>query len=102
MLPEKTNDTARQSLSTISEVTTPVDIDFRNTFIAMSHLMSQAELWRTIIEFHIPVEQIYGNSPSGPKCLRKNNHPFQTGAAQGSIAFNIFINALLRMLTATG
>ena len=62
MLPEKTNDTARQSLSTISEVTTPVDIDFRNTFIAMSHLMSQAELWRTIIEFHIPVEQIYGSA----------------------------------------
>ena len=57
MLPEKTNDTAP-----ISEVTTRVDIDFRNAFIAMSHLMSQAELWRTIIEFHIPGEQIYGSA----------------------------------------
>jgi len=85
-----------------------VDIDFRNTFNAMS----QADLWHVMNMFHIPdvdlLEQIYD---SATVCMAPNNAEnatitFDTGVAQGIITspqlFNIFINTLLRMLTATG
>jgi len=85
-----------------------VDIDFKNAFNAMS----QAALWHVMNMFHIPdvdlLEQIYD---SATVRLASNDTEsatitFDTGVAQGSITspqlFNIFINALLRMLTATG
>ena len=74
--------------------------------------MSQAALWHVMNMFHVPdvdlLEQIYD---SATVRLAQNNVEsatitFDTGVAQGSITspqlFNIFINALLRMLTATG
>ena len=85
-----------------------IDIDFRNTFNATS----QAALWHVMNMFYIPdvdlLEQIYDNATI---CLAPNDAQsatisFYTGVVQGSITspqlFNIFINALLRMLTATG
>ena len=87
-----------------------VVIDFRNAFNAMS----QAALWHVMNMFHIPyvdiLEQIY-DSPTvrlapGPNDAESATITFDTGVAQGSTTslqlFNIFINALLRMLTATG
>ena len=68
-----------------------------------------AALWRVMNVFDVPdvdlMEQIYD---SATVCLAPNDAEsatitFDTGAAQGSITspqlFNIFINALLRMLT---
>jgi len=85
-----------------------VDIDFRNAFNAMS----QAAPWHVMNMFRIPdvdlLEQIYDSTKV---CLAPNDAEsatitFDTGVTQGSITspqlFNIFINALLRMLTATG
>jgi len=73
--------------------------------------MSQAALWHVMNISYIPdvdlLEQIY---ESATICLVPNDaesetFTFDTGEAQGSITspqlFNIFINALLRMLTAT-
>jgi len=85
-----------------------VDVDFRNVFNALS----QAALLHVTNMFHIPdidlLEQIYD---SATVCLAPNDAESATitfdtsGVAQGSITspqqFNIFINALLRMLTAT-
>ena len=87
-----------------------VDIDFRNAFNAMS----QAALWHVMNMFHIPdvdiLEQIYDSATvrlaPGPNDAESATITFDTDVAQGSITtpqmFNIFINALLRMLTATG
>jgi len=85
-----------------------VDIDFRNAFNAMS----QAALWHVVNMFYIPdvdlLEQIYNNATVrlAPNDADSATITFDTGVAQGSITspqlFNIFINALLRMLTATG
>jgi len=85
-----------------------VDIDFRNAFNAMS----QAALWHVMNMFHIPdvdlLEQIYDSATVrlAPNDAESATITFDTGVAQGSITspqlFNIFINALLRMLTATG
>jgi len=85
-----------------------VDFDFGNAFNAMS----QATLWQVMRMFQIPdvdlLEQIYGGATVR---LASNDEEsatitFNTGVAQGSITspqlFNIFINALLRMLTITG
>jgi len=62
--------------------------------------------------FHIPdvdlLEQIYDNATVrlAPNDAESATITFYTGVAQGSITspqlFNIFINALLQMLTATG
>jgi len=62
--------------------------------------------------FHIPdvdlLEQIYDSATVrlAPNDAESATITFDTGVAQGSITspqlFNIFINALLRMLTATG
>jgi len=85
-----------------------VDINFRNEFNAMS----QATLWHVINIFYIPdvdlLEQIYDSTTVrlAPNDAESATITFDTGLAQGSITspqlFNIFINALLRMLTATG
>ena len=85
-----------------------VDIDFRNAFNAMS----QAALWHVMNIFHIPdiesLEQIYDSATVrlAPNDAESASITFDTGVAQGSITspqlFNIFINALLRMLMATG
>jgi len=85
-----------------------VDIDFRNAF----NEMSQAALWHVMNMFHIPdvdlLEQIYDSTTVrlAPNDAESATITFDTGVAQGSITslqlFNIFINALLRMLTATG
>jgi len=85
-----------------------VDIDFRNVFNAMS----QATLWHVMNMFHIPdvdlLEQIYDSARVrlAPNDAESTTITFDTGVAQGSITSpqlsNIFINALLRMLTATG
>jgi len=87
-----------------------VDIDFRNAFNALS----QAALWHVMNMFHIPdsdvdlLKQIYY---SATVRLAQNDAEsatitFDSGVAQGSITspqlFDIVINALLRMLTATG
>jgi len=85
-----------------------VDINFRNTFYAMS----QAALWHAMNMFHIPdvdlLQQIYNSATVrlAPNEAESATFAFHIGVAQGSIMspqrFNIFINALLRMLTATG
>jgi len=85
-----------------------VDINFRNAFNAMS----QAALWHIMNMFHIPdvdlLEQTYDSATVrlAPKDAESATITFDTGVAQGSITslqrFNIFIIALLRMLTATG
>ena len=85
-----------------------VDIDFRNAFNAMSH----AALWHVMSMFHTPdielLEQIYEGATVrlAPNDAESATITFDTGVAQGSITspqlFNIFINALLRMLTTTG
>jgi len=85
-----------------------VDIDFRNAFNAMS----QATLWHVMNMFHIPdvdlLEQTYDSATVrlAPNDAESATITFDTGVAQGNITslqlFNIYINALLRMLTATG
>jgi len=85
-----------------------VDIDFRNAFNAMS----QAARWHVMITFHIPdvdlLEQIYDSATVhlAPNDAKSATITFDTGVAQESITspqvFNLFINALLQMLTATG
>jgi len=85
-----------------------VDIDCKNAFNAMS----QAALWQVMRMFQIPdvdlLEQIYEGAtvrlaPNDEECATIT---FNTGVEQGSITspqlFDIFINALLRMLTVTG
>jgi len=74
--------------------------------------MSQAALWHVMNMFHIPdvdlLEQIYDSATVrlAPNDAESATITFDTGVAQGSITspqlFNIFINVLLRMLTATG
>jgi len=85
-----------------------VDIDFKNAFNAMS----QAALWQVIRMFRIPdVDLLEKTYESATVRLAPNDEEsatitFNAGVAQGSITslqvFNIFINALLRMLTVTG
>ena len=85
-----------------------VDIDFKNTFNAMS----QTALWQVRRMFNIPdvylLEQIYEGVTVrlAPNDDERTTITVNTGVAQGSITspqlFNIFINALLRMLTVTG
>jgi len=85
-----------------------VDIDFKNAF----NTMSEAELWQVMRMFDISdvdlLEQIYEGATVR---LAPNNEEsaaitLNTGVAQGSMTslqlFNIFSNALLRMLTVTG
>jgi len=74
--------------------------------------MSQAALWQAMRMFKIPdvdsLEQIYEGATVrlAPNDEESATITFNTGVAQGSITslqlFNIFINALLRMLTITG
>jgi len=81
-----------------------VDIDFRNAF----NVISQAALWHMMNMFYIPdvdlLEQIYDSATVHD--AESATITFDTGVAQESITspqhFNIFISALLRMLTATG
>jgi len=85
-----------------------VDIDFEHAFNAMS----QAALCWVMRMFKISdvdlLEQIYGGATIrlAPNNEESATITFNTGVAQGSITspqlFNIFINALLRMLTVTG
>jgi len=85
-----------------------VDIDFKNALNAMS----QAALWQMMRMFKIPevdlLEQICEGATVrlAPYDEESATITFNTGVAQGSITspqlFNIFINALLRMLTITG
>jgi len=85
-----------------------VNIDFRNAF----HAMSQAALWHVMTIFYTPdvdlLEQIYDCTTVclAPDDAESATITFDTGVAQGSITSpqlcNIFINALLRMLTVTG
>jgi len=73
--------------------------------------MLQAALWHVMNMFHIPdvdlLEQIYDSATVrlAPNDAESATITFDTGVAQGSISspqlFNIFINALLRMLTVT-
>ena len=74
--------------------------------------MSQAALWQVMRMFKILdidlLEQIYEGATVrlAPNDEASATITFNTGVAQGSITstqlFNIFINALLRMLTVTG
>jgi len=85
-----------------------VDIDFQNAFNAMS----QAALWQVMRMLKIPdadlLEQMYEGATVrlAPNDEESATITFNTGVAQGSITspklFNIFINALLHMLTVTG
>ena len=65
--------------------------------------------WMTVINQNVDLlEQIYDSATVrlAPNDAESATITFDTGVAQGSITspqlFNIFINALLRMLTATG
>ena len=81
-----------------------VDIDFENTFNAMS----QAALWQVMRMFKIPDVDLLGQIHEGATVRLATNDQesatitFNTDVAQGSITspqlFNIFIN----MLTVTG
>jgi len=83
-------------------------LTFKNAFNAMS----QAALWHVMNMFHIPdvdlLEQIYDSATVrlAPNDAESAKITFDTGVARGSITspqlFNIFLNALLRMLTVTG
>jgi len=74
--------------------------------------MSQAALWHVMYIFHVPdvdsLEQICDSATVrlAPNDAESATITFDTGVAQGSMTspqlFNIFINALLQMLTATG
>ena len=74
--------------------------------------MFQAALWQVMRMFKIPdvdlLEQIYESTTVrlAPNDEESVTITFNTGVAQGSITspqlFNIFINALLRMLKVTG
>jgi len=74
--------------------------------------MSQAGRWHVMNMFHIPdvdlQEQICDSATVrlAPNDVESATITFDVGVAQGRITspqlFNIFINALLRMLTATG
>jgi len=74
--------------------------------------MSQAALWQVMMIFEIPdvdlLEQTYEGAmvKLAPSDEESATITFNTGVEQGSITspqlFNIFINALLRMLTVTG
>jgi len=85
-----------------------VNIDFQNAF----NDMYQASLWQVMRMFKIPdvdlLEQIHEGATVrlAPSDEESATITFDTGVAQGSITspqlFNIFINALLRMLTVTG
>jgi len=85
-----------------------VDIDFRIAFNAIS----QAAFWHVMNMIHMPdvdlLRQIYDSTTVrlAPIDAESATITFDTGVAQGSITspqlFNIFINALLQMLTATG
>jgi len=85
-----------------------VNINFRNTFNAMS----QAAFCHVMKVFHIPdvdlLEQIYDSATVrlAPNDAESATITFDTGVAQEKITspqlFNIFINTLLRTLTATG
>jgi len=84
------------------------DINFRNAF----NVMSQAAFWHVMNMFHIPevdlLEQIYDSTTVHlvPNDTESATITFDTSVAQGSITslqlFCDFINARLRMLTATG
>ena len=85
-----------------------VEIDFKNDFNAMS----QAALWQVMRMFKIPdvdfLEQTYEDATVrlAPNDEESATITFNTGIAQGRITslqlFNLFINALLRMLSVTG
>ena len=85
-----------------------VDIDFKNTLNAMS----QAALWQVIRMFKIPdvdlLEQMYEGATVrlAPNDEERATITFNTGVTQSSITSpqlcNIFINALLCMLTVAG
>jgi len=85
-----------------------VDIDFKNAFNAMS----QAALWQVMRMFKIPDVDLLGQTYEGatvrlaPNDEKSATITFNTGVAQGCITslqlFNIFINALLHILTVTG
>jgi len=74
--------------------------------------MSQAALWHVMNVLHVPdvdfLEQIYDSATGrlAPNDAESATSTFDTGVEQASITsaqlFNISINALLRMLTATG
>ena len=99
-----TNEANRQNKNVYKKVYR-VDIDLRNAFNAMS----QDALWSVMRLFHVDLlEQIYDDVSVrlAPNDEESATITFNTGVAQGSIIspqlFNIFINALLRMLTVTG
>jgi len=85
-----------------------VDIGFKNSF----NTMSQAVQWQVMRMSQIPeidlLEQMYEGTAVrlAPNDEEISTITFNTGVAQGNITspqlFNIFVNALLRMLTATG
>ena len=91
-----------------------VDVDFRNAFNAMS----QAALWAVMEELDIPdvdlLKALYANATVRLKPGRSDSNvdageatiTFDTGVAQGSVLtpllFLIFMNTLLRLLSAKG
>jgi len=88
----------------------PVDIDFKNALNAMSQ--AAPLVWQVMRMFEIPdidsLEQIYEGDTVrlAPNNEESARIAFNAGVAPGSVTslqlFNIFINALLSMLTVTG
>jgi hypothetical protein len=85
-----------------------VNIDFTNAF----NSINQAALWKLMRRMGVPdvdlLESIYAKTTVrvAPNDHESATITFDTGVAQGSvlspILFIIFINALIRLLTATG
>jgi len=83
-----------------------------STLETPSNAMSQAALWHVMKMFNIPDVDLLGQIyDSATVCSAQNDAEsatitFDTGVAQGSITspqlFNIFINAPVQMLTASG
>jgi len=86
----------------------PIDLDFRNAFNSAGHSC----LWVILRGLGVPdvdfLEDLFSNSCMKVQVGSEGTNPIQldTGTVQGSVLspllFDLFLNALLRLLDATG